>query len=217
MAEREKETLQAFDDLKTLGDLEYRVDLEPYMDPIARYGYDVETWNPSRAGGSHFNPFDDTVNIQSSHLGSKAVDAHEFRHRGFQQLFYKYRKNPDFYEKKYPGIGNFLKVIISNSRDKDLNERITEFYDKPEMWNTPVQYFNENNVLLKGRDYEEDPYEVSTVEHGEMPVYGSGFDVKKYRGKGSMFTIGLYHTAVEAQTDTPYEGLQFHGSADDQH
>ena len=186
MAEREKETLQAFDDLKTLGDLEYRVDLEPYMDPIARYGYDVETWNPSRAGGSHFNPFDDTVNIQSSHLGSKAVDAHEFRHRGFQQLFYKYRKNPDFYEKKYPGIGNFLKVIISNSRDKDLNERITEFYDKPEMWNTPVQYFNENNVLLKGRDYEEDPYEVSTVEHGEMPVYGSGFDVKKYRGKGSM-------------------------------
>ena len=186
MAEREKETLQAFDDLKTLGDLEYRVDLEPYMDPIARYGYDVETWNPSRAGGSHFNPFDDTVNIQSSHLGSKAVDAHEFRHRGFQQLFYKYGKNPDFYEKKYPGIGNFLKAIISNSRDKDLNERITEFYDKPETWNTPVQYFNENNVLHKGRHYEEDPYEVSNVEHGEMPVYGSGFDVRKYRGKSSV-------------------------------
>ncbi|MCL1095399.1 sensor histidine kinase [Shewanella kaireitica] len=56
-----------------------------------------------------------------------------------------------------------------------------------------------------------------SLSYGIIKRIGGTIDVTSTVGKGSMFTIGLYHTAVEAQTDTPYEGLQFHGSADEQH
>ncbi|ACJ31592.1 Sensor histidine kinase [Shewanella piezotolerans WP3] len=56
-----------------------------------------------------------------------------------------------------------------------------------------------------------------SLSYGIIKRIGGTIDVTSTVGKGSMFTIGLYHTAVEAQTDTPYEGLQFHGSADDKH
>ncbi len=54
-----------------------------------------------------------------------------------------------------------------------------------------------------------------SLSYGIIKRIGGTIEVTSTVGKGSMFTIGLYHTAVEAQTDTPYEGLQFHGSASD--
>ena len=178
--------MDAADQIKALGDLEYESDMSEYLDPIARYGFDVDTWRSTKRG-SHFNPFKDTINIQPTHMGSKGVQAHEYRHRAFNKMLREYRKNPEFYEEKYPGVGDLLKSMIINRKDdEDLNERITEFYDKPEMFNLAPQYFTPEKVLHKGRDYKEDPYEYSNVEHDGMPVYGTRSIVRRYLPKGSL-------------------------------
>ena len=177
--------MDAADQIKALGDLEYESDMSEYLDPIARYGFDVDIWRSTKRG-SHFDPFKDTINIQPTHTGSKGVQAHEYRHRAFNKMFREYRKNPEFYEEKYPGVGDLLKSMIIRKDDEDLNERITEFYDKPEMFNLSPQYFTPDRVLHKGRHYKEDPYEYSNVEHDGMPVYGTAFDVRRYLPKGSV-------------------------------
>jgi two-component system NtrC family sensor kinase len=50
-----------------------------------------------------------------------------------------------------------------------------------------------------------------SLSYGIIKRIGGTIEVSSTVGKGSLFTIGLYHTAVEEQTNTPYEGLQFHG------
>ncbi|PKH58191.1 two-component sensor histidine kinase [Shewanella sp. Choline-02u-19] len=50
-----------------------------------------------------------------------------------------------------------------------------------------------------------------SLSYGIIKRIGGTIEVSSTVGKGSLFTIGLYHTAVEEQTNTPYEGLQLHG------
>nr|WP_283102773.1 HAMP domain-containing sensor histidine kinase [Shewanella abyssi] len=51
-----------------------------------------------------------------------------------------------------------------------------------------------------------------SLSYGIIKRIGGTIEVSSTVGKGSLFTIGLYHTAVEEQTNAPYEGLQFHGN-----
>ncbi|QQX80441.1 cache domain-containing protein [Shewanella sp. KX20019] len=54
-----------------------------------------------------------------------------------------------------------------------------------------------------------------SLSYGIIKRIGGTIEVSSTVGKGSLFTIGLYHTAVEEQTNAPYEGLQFHGKRSD--
>ena len=182
--------MDAADQIKALGDLEYRADLEPYLDPVSRYGFDPEVFQTgSQRKGfgpqaySHYDRMDDIVNISESGLPSKSTQSHEYRHRGFANLFKQYRKNPDFYEEEYPGIGGLLRELMGGR--SGFNETITEFYDTDETYNLPAQYETTTPysrgrtlgedagvVLARGRDYTDDPYVIERKD-------GLGMQVKK--------------------------------------
>ena len=182
--------MDAANQIKALGDLEYRADLEPYLDPVSRYGFDPDVFQMgSQQKGfgpqaySHYDRMNDTVNISESGLPSKSTQSHEYRHRGFAKLFKQYRKNPEFYEKKYPGIGGLLRELMRGR--SGFNETITEFYDTDETYNLPAQYETTTPysrgrtlgedagvVLARGRDYTDDPYVIERKD-------GLGMQVKK--------------------------------------
>ncbi|WP_076413219.1 ATP-binding protein [Shewanella sp. UCD-KL12] len=48
-----------------------------------------------------------------------------------------------------------------------------------------------------------------SLSYGIIKRIGGTIEVSSTLGKGTLFTIGLYHKAKEEQTDTPYEGLHF--------
>ncbi|WP_375087920.1 sensor histidine kinase [Shewanella youngdeokensis] len=50
-----------------------------------------------------------------------------------------------------------------------------------------------------------------SLSYGIIKRIGGTIEVSSTVGKGSLFTIGLYHKAIEEQTNMPYEGLQLHG------
>ena len=50
-----------------------------------------------------------------------------------------------------------------------------------------------------------------SLSYGIIKRIGGTIEVSSTVGKGSLFTIGLYHKAIEEQVNTPYEGLQFNG------
>ena len=51
-----------------------------------------------------------------------------------------------------------------------------------------------------------------SLSYGIIKRIGGTIEVTSTVGKGTLFTIGLYHNAKEEQTNTPYEGLQFSGT-----
>lgn len=51
-----------------------------------------------------------------------------------------------------------------------------------------------------------------SLSYGIIKRIGGTIEVSSTVGKGTLFTIGLYHKAKEEQTNTPYEGLHFSGS-----
>lgn len=51
-----------------------------------------------------------------------------------------------------------------------------------------------------------------SLSYGIIKRIGGTIEVSSTVGKGTLFTIGLYHKAKEEQTDTPYEGLHFNGT-----
>ncbi|WP_299796864.1 ATP-binding protein [uncultured Shewanella sp.] len=50
-----------------------------------------------------------------------------------------------------------------------------------------------------------------SLSYGIIKRIGGTIEVSSTVGKGTLFTIGLYHKAKEDQVDTPYEGLHFNG------
>ncbi|WP_299802916.1 ATP-binding protein [uncultured Shewanella sp.] len=50
-----------------------------------------------------------------------------------------------------------------------------------------------------------------SLSYGIIKRIGGTIEVNSTVGKGSIFTIGLYHQAIEDQNNTPYDGLQFSG------
>ena len=51
-----------------------------------------------------------------------------------------------------------------------------------------------------------------SLSYGIIKRIGGTIEVSSTVGKGTLFTIGLYHKAKEERTDTPYEGLHFNGT-----
>lgn len=53
-----------------------------------------------------------------------------------------------------------------------------------------------------------------SLSYGIIKRIGGTIDVTSTLGKGTIFTIGLYHKAKEDQINLPYEGLHFSGGVD---
>ena len=51
-----------------------------------------------------------------------------------------------------------------------------------------------------------------SLSYGIIKRIGGTIEVSSTLGKGTLFTIGLYHKAKEDQNDTPYKGLHFNDS-----
>ena len=70
------------------GDMEYEYDLLPFLDSIARAGFDASRMQIGTPGkdSTSYQPLGDVVTIMPAHLADKSVQAHEYRHRGLDIL-----------------------------------------------------------------------------------------------------------------------------------
>jgi hypothetical protein len=153
----------------SLGDIEYRVDLEPHMDPLAEMGFDVNKIDydmmydrsNDRSQGSHFNPNNDRILISPEDYSSKGVAAHEMRHRGLERLFriveqgYPTAKKLGLSKEDYLKILRLYKLEQQQDRQRRVNdpdfdysdyahEKIAEGFEKDETINRGAKYFLNN-------------------------------------------------------------------------
>lgn len=168
-------------DHASLGDIEYRADLEPHMDPLAEMGFDVNKIDydmmydrsNNRLEGSHFNPNNDRILISPGDYSSKGVAAHEMRHRGLERLFriveqgYPTAKKLGLSKEDYLKILRLYKLDQQQDRQRRVNdpdfeysgyahEKIAEGFEKDETINRGAQYFLSNpNAPLFTFDREE--------------------------------------------------------------
>jgi hypothetical protein len=168
-------------DHASLGDIEYRADLEPHMDPLAEMGFDVNKIDydmmydrsNNRMQGSHFNPNNDRILISPGDYSSKGVAAHEMRHRGLERLFriveqgYPTAKKLGLSKEDYLKILRLYKLDQQQDRQRRVNdpdfeysgyahEKIAEGFEKDETINRGAQYFLSNpNAPLFTFDREE--------------------------------------------------------------
>ena len=151
----------------SLGDIEYEVDMDPYLDPFARFGFEPENMRVVE-GETSFSPRTGIVSIQPEYLASKRVQSHEYRHGGLNLLYsmYKlYSKDPEMeevLENLYPGVGGFFKRYddsyddwsekfpmdgTAEEKQTYLNtnptpsEYIMELYDEDSSFNRPAEYY----------------------------------------------------------------------------
>ena len=165
----------------SLGDIEYRADLEPHMDPLAEMGFDVNKIDydtmydrsKNRLEGSHFNPNNNRILISPGDYSSKGVAAHEMRHRGLERLFriveqgYPTAKKLGLSKEDYLKILELYKLDQQQDRQRRVNdpdfeysgyahEKIAEGFEKDETINRGAQYFLSNpNAPLFTFDREE--------------------------------------------------------------
>tara|TARA_R110002051_G_scaffold78271_2_gene141839 strand:+ start:399 stop:2411 length:2013 start_codon:yes stop_codon:yes gene_type:complete len=160
--------------MRQLGNLEYTADMQPFLDPIARHGFDPDEVNidpkiinydnptsyryalagPSR---TRFEGPDPSITITGEYMADKNAQAHEFRHRGLKMLLDDYTYNaPEYYQKygaeKHARIGQLLNRIrkeegSSGGGDysRNVTEMITEFFEKPESFFQGARYQGQYN------------------------------------------------------------------------
>ena len=151
----------------SLGDIEYEVDMDPYLDPFARFGFEPENMRVVE-GETSFSPRTGIVSIQPEYLASKRVQSHEYRHGGLNLLYgmYKlYSKEPEMekvLENLYPGVNGFFKRYedryddwsekfpmdgTAEEKQTYLNtnptpsEYMMELYDEDGSFNRPAEYY----------------------------------------------------------------------------
>jgi len=151
----------------SLGDIEYEVDMDPYLDPFARFGFEPENMRVVE-GETSFSPRTGIVSIQPEYLASKRVQSHEYRHGGLNLLYsmYKlYSKDPEMeevLENLYPGVSGFFKRYedsyddwsekfpmdgTAEEKQTYLNtnptpsEYMMELYDEDSSFNRPAEYY----------------------------------------------------------------------------
>ena len=160
------QTKQGVPDM-SLGDLEYDVDMDPYLDPFARFGYKPENMRVVE-GETSYSPRTGIVSIQPEYLASKRVQSHEYRHGGLnllEQLYKKYTEDPEMervLEELYPGVTAFFKryedsyddwsegfPVDGTAEEKQTylntkptpSEYIMELYDEDGSFNRPAEYY----------------------------------------------------------------------------
>ena len=75
------------DKVREFGNLEYEVEMSPFLEPISKAGFDPNVVKVMQNAGSHYNPNTDEI-IIGNYTGTANLSeqAHEFRHRGLKKL-----------------------------------------------------------------------------------------------------------------------------------
>ena len=138
------------------GDMEYEYDLLPFLDSIARAGFDASRMQIGTPGKdvTSYQPLGDVVTIMPAHLADKSTQAHEYRHRGLDILMQELSLDALEFQKKY-GRKLYLQLLDlkdtiqsqSQSRmveagnyNQYLHEMLAELYEKPEPYNVGAGY-----------------------------------------------------------------------------
>ena len=138
------------------GDMEYEYDLLPFLDSIARAGFDASRMQIGIPGEdvTSYQSLGDVVTIMPSHLADKGAQAHEYRHRGLEILMQELSFDSLEFQKKY-GKKLFLqlsdlkdtirsqsksRMVEAGNYNQYLQEMLAELYEKPEPYNVGAGY-----------------------------------------------------------------------------
>ena len=152
------------DKVREFGNLEYEVEMSPFLEPISKAGFDPNVVKVMQNVGSHYNPNTDEI-IIGNYTGTANLSeqAHEFRHRGLKKLSSEFflniptlkREMPpedfksllDFFEterrqnfRKRGAAGGFGSPGTEEYKF-DRQEMIAEFFEEPYDYNLPAQYY----------------------------------------------------------------------------
>jgi len=138
------------------GDMEYEYDLLPFLDSIARAGFDASRMQVGIPGKdtTSYQSLGDVVTIMPDSLADKNVQAHEYRHRGLEILMQELSLDSLEFQKKY-GKNLFLqlndlkdtirsqskrRMVKAGNYNQYLHEMLAELYEKPEPYNVGAGY-----------------------------------------------------------------------------
>jgi len=138
------------------GDMEYEYDLLPFLDSIARAGFDASRMQVGIPGKdtTSYQSLGDVVTIMPDSLADKNVQAHEYRHRGLEILMQELSLDSLEFQKKY-GKKLFLqlsdlkdtirsqsksRMVEAGNYNQYLQEMLAELYEKPEPYNVGAGY-----------------------------------------------------------------------------
>ena len=159
------------DKVREFGNLEYELEIAPFLDPVARYGFDPDKARVRRnpKDGSHYNISDDGIVIgDATGTSNLSEQAHEFRHRGLQSLLPEFLINVptlkrELSPEKFNHLKNFFDVMQEQRLDKmrgeagpyehDRHEMFAEFFEKPYEYNRPAQFVAVPGEDPKSRDF----------------------------------------------------------------
>ena len=152
------------DKVRDFGNLEYEVEISPFLEPISKAGFDPNVVKVMQNVGSNYNPNTDEI-IIGNYTGTANLSeqAHEFRHRGLKKLSSEFflniptlkREMPpedfksllDFFEterkqnfRKRGAAGGFGAPGTEEYKF-DRQEMIAEFFEEPYDYNLPAQYY----------------------------------------------------------------------------
>ena len=149
------------DMVREFGNLEYEVDMNPFLDPVSRAGFDPNVVKIMQNVGSHYNPNTDKI-IIGKDTANLSGQAHEFRHRGLDKLASDFFINIPTLKKEMPSedfesLLDFFETLRKQSFSKrgkngfgkpgskeykfDRHEMFAEFFEKPYEYNLPAQYY----------------------------------------------------------------------------
>jgi hypothetical protein len=152
------------DKVREFGNLEYEVEMNPFLEPISRAGFDPNVVKVMQNVGSHYNPNTDEIIIGNfTGTANLSEQAHEFRHRGLKKLSSEFflniptlkREMPpedfkrllDFFETerrqnfRKRGAAGGVGAPGTEEYKFDRQEMIAEFFEEPYDYNLPAQYY----------------------------------------------------------------------------
>jgi len=152
------------DKVREFGNLEYEVEMNPFLEPISRAGFDPNVVKVMQNAGSHYNPNTDEI-IIGNYTGTANLSeqAHEFRHRGLEKVASEFFLNIPTLKREMPpedfksllnffetmeeqrfrkrGVGGSFGRPGSEEYKFDRQEMIAEFFEEPYEYNLPAQYY----------------------------------------------------------------------------
>ena len=154
-------TREMREQLEELADVEYAADMQKYLDPLARLGFDPDVVETVK--GRNMYPDDayhspsDTL-VVDTNFGAYApeVQAHEFRHRGMYDILNMYVSDPERFEADFgKPAAIYAENVLKDMRgpqNKLYSEALAEMFEQPSKFNYPRVYYAETGEVIQSGD-----------------------------------------------------------------
>ena len=224
-------TREMREQLEELADVEYAADMQKYLDPLARLGFDPDVVETVK--GRNMYPDDayhspsDTL-VVDTNFGAYApeVQAHEFRHRGMYDILNMYVSDPERFEADFgKPAAVYAENILKDMRgpqNKLYSEALAEMFEQPSKFNYPRVYYSETGEVIQSGDidkYREENPGIKTMsvnrqhdghltqflDRNTRPVVEA---YRKFKETGEISPIGDVSTDKIQQFFKGAEGMQ---------